>query len=128
MKTRIIDLFQQNSIGIYLFEHLGEASFDNARIAVVESDGTLSFVPAEEKVKLPFSSPVQLSPTVELPVPVVEEIVKWYRQTYPTRHADDAIKDARATRDRLLSLVEISTMDKIESPVAAIAAVKELRR
>lgn len=122
-KTTVIGNWQQNAIDVYCTTAIREGVNDGT-ITRYNEDGRFVEVPLANEPNEGFSD--RPAPTFRIPMPVLDEIVKFIEKEYPTRQNDDQIKDLRATRDRLLTLVEIDVLAGRDS--LNLEALKELRK
>lgn len=122
-KTTVFSNWQQNAIDVYCTKRTSEGAVDGT-ITRYSEDGRFVDVPLANEPNEGFSD--RPAPTFRIPIPVLDEILKFVQKEYPTREADDQIKDLRATRDRLLTLVEIDVLAGRDS--LNIEALKELRK
>lgn len=114
MKTRIVENWQGDTIDVYVFfpPDLRENVTGPARLFRPDpedgqrlklTDVTQEALETELMTGGGFSAP---APTYRIPTSVVDDLIAAYRKMRPSASTDDAITDARATRDVLLGIVE----------------------
>lgn len=108
MKVRIVENWQANALEVYVFERQAEGATDGTMHRHVGGDGW-----RVEDVGEIDKWTQRPKPSVVLPLPVLDSIIEQYRRDHPEPTAD-AVADARATRDRLLVLVEKAALDALD--------------
>lgn len=113
MIVRVVENWQGQSVDVYVFER--DAMREGARPGHMyrpdpEDGNRLKLVDVDfDKLEGELSTGRYFSappPTYRIPTDVLEEIMSAYLKDHPSANRDDAVKDARAVRDRLLTLVE----------------------
>lgn len=125
-RTQIIDAWQRNAVDVFCLNSLSESGVDGT-MTRYRDDGQFEEVAIGEAPQEAFTG--RPAPTFRIPLPVLDELVARHRKEYPTRANDDQVKDLRETRDRLLSLVEFTIVERslTEDAKGAVENVKALR-
>lgn len=102
--VRVVEHWQRNSFDVYVFsERPTEAALQMPTFIERHVEGN---VWRREEVGEPEPFTGLPKPSFSLPRPVLEELIQQAQKIAPSLSRDDAVSDARATRDRLLTLIE----------------------
>jgi hypothetical protein len=101
VRTRVVERWQADSFDVYVIpaDEINEAVMpahiwrQNGGVWTLEDAGPNSI----------FGQP---QPSFSVPASVMEEIVRQALKSIPSMDRDDAVTDARVTRDRLLTIIE----------------------
>lgn len=118
--VRLVEDFQADSFRVYIYEKpIGETAVVDPKVYRPDDEGRLHPVDVgtDQFTGMP-------QPSFHIQRGLLEELLRQFTRSQPTAAADDAIRDARATRDRLLALVEAQAVDHLNSGVAAERVVK----
>jgi hypothetical protein len=99
--THVAARWQADAFDVYVFDRVPEGSVGPDTIYRVNGD-TWTLEPAGDR-DISTGLP---KPSFSLPRDVMEAMLKQSKRLVPGLDRDDAVADARAVRDRLLTLVE----------------------
>lgn len=111
MRTRVVENWQGDTVDVYVFMPAIEGRRDTKMFRPDPEDGQrLKLVDvSQEQVESELSTGSYFSapaPTYRIPRVVIDDLIAQFLKQHPSANRDDAVSDARATRDTLLGIVE----------------------
>lgn len=115
---RIIEDWQRDSLDVFVFAgRLREDGIDGEQ-KILRTAPNNQWIVEDVGDPDPFTG--RPEPSLRIPIDLVEALIAHAKKGRPSLDSDDAISDARATRDRLLSIVETVADRVVENPVSLI--------
>lgn len=114
IKVRVVEAWQRDAFDVYVFPKAREAEAYPGQLYAPDHEGELQLIEYEPAPgSRPFEQ-IRIRPTITLPSDVMRAVVEQTLKLRPDLDAQDAIRDARTTRDRLLALVEQAALDNLD--------------